>query len=131
MLARRRACSLRTPQPQCLFVLEVAVLFSRPVLGQSRSVSARAKVRRESFETLESRSLLSVNLGSDGYTDVNPSGDSKLIYVSSSSGSDSNSGSESSPVKSIAKGISLMRSGSPDHVLLKRGDSWTENLSFS
>src|SRR6185503_20273529 len=76
--------------------------------------------------------MLSVSVGSDGYTDVVKSGDSKVIYVSSSSGSDSNSGtSSSSPVRSVGKAISLTRSGMPDHVLLKRGDTWRENLSWT
>lgn len=86
---------------------------------------------RSICETLEDRSLMSVSVGSDGWTDITPSSDSKLIYVSSSSGSDSNPGTQSAPVKSIAKGISMMRSGMPDHVRLKRGDSWTENLGWA
>jgi hypothetical protein len=92
-----------------------------------RADSARAK-----SEQLESRQLMSVSIGSDGYTDVVKSGDSRVIYVSSSGGSDSNSGtSSSSPVRSVAKGLSLLRSGMPDHVLLKRGDTWRENVSLS
>ena len=64
------------------------------------------------------RKLMSVSVGSDGFTDVGKSGDSKVIYVSSSAGSDSNGGlTADSPVKSISKGMSLMRSGSPDHLL--------------
>ena len=109
------------------------MLFTRPFSGQSRSTLVRSRnaTAAKPVETLESRSLLSVSLGSDGFTDIVKSSDSKVIYVSSSSGSDSNSGSITAPVRSIAKGISLMRSGYPDHVLLKRGDSWTEQLQWS
>ena len=32
------------------------------------------------------------------------------------------------PVKTIAKGKALLRSGSPDHLLLKRGDVWGEAI---
>jgi hypothetical protein len=93
--------------------------------------AVRTKTSDRNIHQLESRQLLSVSVGSDGYTDVVKSGDSKVIYVSSSSGSDANSGTSSgSPVKSVGKAISLTRSGMPDHVLLKRGDTWRENLSW-
>jgi chitodextrinase len=82
------------------------------------------------LEALESRNLFAVSMGSDGWTDITPSGDSRIIYVSSSAGSDSNNGlSSGAPVKTISKARSLVRSGSPDWMLLKRGDAWTENLS--
>lgn len=78
------------------------------------------------LEPLEQRLLLSVTMTADGWTDVEPSPDSRIVYVSSSEGSDSNNGlSESDPVSSISKGISLLRPGMPDHLLLKRGDVWT------
>lgn len=81
------------------------------------------------FEPLENRLLYSVTMSPDGWTDVTPSGDSRVIYVSSSGGNDANSGlSPSLPVKTLAKGISLMRSGMPDEMLLKRGDTWNESL---
>ena len=49
-----------------------------------------------------------------------------IIYVSSSTGSDTNNGQTvSTPVQTLAKGISLLRSGYPDWLLLKRGDTWT------
>jgi hypothetical protein len=54
-----------------------------------------------------------------------------VIYVSSSSSSASNSNSGTDinhPVKTVAMGVSLLRSGSPDWLLLKRGDSFGENL---
>ena len=68
----------------------------------------------------------------DGWTVVQPSADTRIVYVSNSGGSDSNSGlSEESPVKTIARGISLVRPGMPDWMLLKRGDTWTnENLGY-
>jgi hypothetical protein len=80
-------------------------------------------------ERLESRALMSVSLGADGFTDITPSADSRIVYVSSSAGSDSNNGlSAGSPVKSLAKGMSLVRDNAPDHLLLKRGDAWTETI---
>lgn len=84
---------------------------------------------RSSVEDLECRILLSVSINSAGWTQVIPSSDSRLIYVSSSAGSDSNSGlSTTSPVKTIAKGESLLRNGMPDELLLKAGDTFNDNF---
>lgn len=67
-----------------------------------------------------------------GWTTFTKSADTKVVYVSSSSGSDANTGlSESDPVKTLAKASSLMRNGFPDWMLLKRGDVWTnENFGI-
>ncbi len=66
------------------------------------------------------------NAGADGWTVITPSADSRIIYVSSSQGSDTNSGlSASAPVEMIAKGVSLLRDGYPDWLLVKRGDTFT------
>lgn len=60
-----------------------------------------------------------------GFTAIRPSMDSKLIYVSSSLGDDQNSClSEASPCKSIKAGMDKMRAGYPDHIYLRRGDTW-------
>lgn len=65
-----------------------------------------------------------------GWTVLRPSADSRIVYVSSSDGNDANDGSFERPVQHLAKGISLLRSGMPDWLLLKRGDTWTnESLS--
>jgi hypothetical protein len=114
----------------------LSFLFSNFAARPSKATRARRAVSSSSAagaksETLESRQLLSVSIGSDGYTHVTKSSDSRVIYVSSSSGSDSNNGSINSPVRSVGKAISMMRSGMPDEVLLKRGDTWRENVSLS
>src|SRR5580704_15944584 len=68
------------------------------------------------------------NLDSNGWTVFTPSSDTHIVYVSSSIGNDSNSGlSTSTPVKTIAHGLSLLRRGYPDWLLLKKGDTWTED----
>lgn len=78
-----------------------------------------------SLESLEGRVLLSVGVDSAGWTVVTPSDDSRIIYVSASQGSDSNSGfSTAAPVKTLKYATSLMRANKPDHLLLKRGDTW-------
>lgn len=61
-----------------------------------------------------------------GWTDLSPAPESRVIYVSSSQGNDSNNGlSESTPVKSLDRGMALLRSGQPDWLLFKRGDTFT------
>lgn len=72
---------------------------------------------------------VSANLdaGGLGFTPITPSSDSKMIYVSSSQGDDSN-GCESptEPCQSLAAAFSKVRDGAPDHVYLKRGDVWRD-----
>lgn len=59
------------------------------------------------------------------WTDLQPSPDSRLIYVSSSTGNDANSGlSPQQPKATIAAGKALMRNGFPDWLMLQRGDTW-------
>jgi len=74
---------------------------------------------------LENRRLLSVSIGPDGYTTFGPSADTEVWYVSNS-GNDSNPGTEALPFRTVAKGKSMLRSGKPDHLLLKRGDTFNE-----
>jgi len=66
------------------------------------------------------------NLDANGWTIINPSADTRKVYVSNSAGNDNNNGlSESTPVKTLEKGKSLLRAGFPDWLLLKKGDTWT------
>lgn len=60
---------------------------------------------------------------------IQPSSDSKRVFVSIS-GNDQNTGlSESSPKRTINAAVALLRNGFPDWLYLKRGDIWTnENL---
>jgi parallel beta helix pectate lyase-like protein len=75
------------------------------------------------MEALDSRRFLSVSLAASGFTVVTPSSDTRTIYVSNSIGSDDNNGrSPQHPLKSIWLAKSMMRDGSADHLLLKRGD---------
>src|SRR5687767_1931627 len=78
------------------------------------------------LENLESRLMMSVTQDAAGWTVVTPSADSRIVHVSSSTGSDTNDGSVNAPVKTLAKAMTLMRANMPDHLLLKRGDTWTE-----
>jgi hypothetical protein len=70
---------------------------------------------------------LGPHLDTNGWTAFTPSADTHTIYVSNRSGKDTNDGrSERLPVKTIAKGVSLLRDGYPDWLLLKKGDTWTD-----
>ncbi len=87
--------------------------------------------RSTMMEPLESREMMSVSHDAGGWTVVTPAADSRVIYVSSSQGNDGNSGlAASSPVRSLAQGVSLLRNGSADQLLLKRGDTWHESFGF-
>jgi hypothetical protein len=93
---------------------------------QSRSIATR---NVSLFEPLETRTLMSVSTDSAGWTNVTPSSDSRIVFVSSSSGNDNNNGlSSGAAVKTIAKAKTLMRNGMPDEMLLKRGDTWNESF---
>ncbi|MEX0919070.1 MAG: hypothetical protein WDZ85_03885 [Candidatus Paceibacterota bacterium] len=60
-----------------------------------------------------------------GWTTFIPHPTTRIVYVSSSEGNDSNNGlSPSKPVKTISKGLSLIRNNHPDWLLLRRGDTW-------
>ena len=62
----------------------------------------------------------------NGYTIWTESGDTRKVYVSQSDGDDADSGlTEALAKKTIAAGVALMRDGFPDWLLLKRGDTWT------
>lgn len=74
-----------------------------------------------------------VSQNSNGWTDITPSSYTKIIYVSSSTGNDSTCAPASPPVnpagvtpcKTIQRSKSFMRDGYPDWLLLKKGDTWT------
>ena len=78
---------------------------------------------------LEKRELLTI--GPDGWSQFAPSADSRVIYVSSSDGIDTNDGlSAASPKATLSNAISLMRKGYPDWLLLKHGDSFAANIQL-
>jgi hypothetical protein len=109
-------------------------LYTRwPAIKHIRKLrNAAAAALARPIEGLEARCYLSVSTDANGWTVVTPSADSRVIYVSSSSGSDSNSGlSPDQAVKTITKGQSLMRGGIPDQMLLKRGDTFSTNIFIS
>ena len=87
--------------------------------------------RRHAPEPLEDRRHLSVARDANGYTVVTPSADSRIIYLSSSTGSDKNNGlTPATAVATIPKGQTLLRNGMPDQLLLKRGDVFHGVFSY-
>lgn len=100
----------------------------------TKSIGRKTDSRRYSFtqtavsaqvDSLEERQLLTVD--ADGWTVLNPSSDSRMIYVSSSTGNDANNGlSEGRPKKTIDNARQLIRHGYPDWILLKSGDTFSE-----
>lgn len=63
------------------------------------------------------------------WTDLAPSADSRLIYVSESDGDDSNNGlSAATPKATAAAGYALLRNGYPDWLMFKCGDEWATRI---
>ncbi|QOV90053.1 right-handed parallel beta-helix repeat-containing protein [Humisphaera borealis] len=95
--------------------------------GTSRIGQGRSQAMIESLET---RTHLSVSKDAAGFTVVTPENGSRVIYVSAL-GKDTNTGlSSTSPIKSISKGISLLRSGTGDQLLFKRGETFSGNFGI-
>jgi hypothetical protein len=68
-------------------------------------------------------------IDSMGWTVFRRSADTRVIYVSSSRGNDSNDGlRETRPKKTLEAAYALLRDGYPDHMLLKKGDTWEAGL---
>lgn len=64
-------------------------------------------------------------IGDAGWSEVAPSPDSRIIYVSSSEGNDANDGlSAATAVATVSRGAALARPGMPDHILFKTGDTF-------
>ncbi|MCH6256052.1 Ig-like domain-containing protein [Puniceicoccaceae bacterium K14] len=67
------------------------------------------------------------DIDADGWTELEPSIDSRVIYVSSSTGDDSNDGlTPGTALNSIDSANKLMRDGYPDWMLLKRDDTFLQ-----
>jgi hypothetical protein len=67
----------------------------------------------------------------NGWTVIEPATNTIIYYVSTSDGDDQNDGiSPTTPKKTIAAAMALARNNSPDWVLLKRGDVFTETLTL-
>jgi hypothetical protein len=107
-----------------------AVIASAVRAASPRTAKLDMVDRAQLFESLEDRTLMSVARDGAGFTVVTPSGGDRVIYCSAS-GNDSNSGlSPSSPIRSVGRGVNMLRSGTGDQLLLKRGDSFSGTLGF-
>ncbi|MCH7910961.1 MAG: hypothetical protein IIB38_15270, partial [Candidatus Hydrogenedentes bacterium] len=74
----------------------------------------------------EATITINVTTPTVGWTTLTPSADTIIYYVSDSSGNDANDGlSPSTAFQTLAKGVSLLQDGFPDWLLLKTGDTWS------
>ncbi|CAN0564815.1 unnamed protein product, partial [Laminaria digitata] len=68
----------------------------------------------------------------NGWSVFEPSADTRIVYVSNSTGDDAWSGlapefnGTDGPKKTVRAGISVLRDGRPDWLLFKRGDVWVD-----
>jgi hypothetical protein len=65
-----------------------------------------------------------------GWTNLTPPPGAQVFYVSTS-GNDSNAGSQSSPFRTVRRGYSALRAGQPDQVLLRCGDTFSEDVDLT
>jgi hypothetical protein len=105
-----------------------------------RRPAAPARVRRQlslALAAVASCALFAaparagVTLTPDGWTDITPSADTRIVYVSSSLGDDASDGlAEDRPKRTIAAAKALLRHQRPDWLLLRRGDVWQEAIGW-
>jgi len=70
-------------------------------------------------------------LDANGWTVLAPSADSRMIYVSNSTGLDTNDGlTEATPKATIESGLLLLRNQQPDWLMLKCGDTFSTATSW-
>ena len=93
-----------------------------------RSRSVRSAVA-QAIEHLEARQLLTVAQDDSGYSVITQSSGGTIYYVSSSSGNDSNAGTDfNHPFRTIAHARTKVGDGKDDWLLLKRGDTFNEPI---
>ncbi|MDG2055584.1 MAG: right-handed parallel beta-helix repeat-containing protein [Phycisphaerales bacterium] len=120
-------------------ILSVSIVLIQIMLGGALCSTVEAQVTfdgasRDACSSLideesPSRHLAQVINQEPVWSEDDLSADTRVIYVSSSEGSDSNSGfSENDPVRTLEEAESRMRDGFPDWLLLKRGDVWDEGF---
>jgi hypothetical protein len=96
----------------------------------ARSTSRRPAGVKPMVESLENRTHMSVGQDAAGFTVVHPQNGSQRIYVSARGNDAANGLSPSSPVRTVAKGISKLRSGTGDQVLIERGQTYSGGLGY-
>lgn len=71
----------------------------------------------------------------DGWTSIERAKDTRIVFASSSIGRDDYDGlaprgsGKKGPKKTLGAALALLRSGSADWLLLRRGDSWSEGVA--
>ncbi len=90
---------------------------------------ARLGLARSSRELPQLDGNTTLPLVSGGWTVLQPSADSRLVYVSSAHGNDANDGlSDAGAKRTLAAAKALLRNGYPDWLLLENGDTWNESV---
>jgi len=96
----------------------------RPGLGRAGLIAAITMTSGLGVSLADAQEI-----NAQGWTVLEPSVDTRFIFVSSSSGNDANTGlSPANAVRSFDRAKEMMRDNSADWMLLKRGDVWREGL---
>ncbi len=64
----------------------------------------------------------------DGFTTFDVGADSKVVYVSADGNDSANGATPATAVKTLTKAASLVRDGQNDFMLLRRGDTWRDQV---
>jgi hypothetical protein len=93
--------------------------------SQPRASPSRGPANHASRVRSQAAGLAGAKLDANGWPIFARQYNTRVIYISSSTGNDSNTGlSPEMAVATIAKGQSFLRNGYPDHLLLKAGDTF-------
>lgn len=121
----------------------VAPINAAAVLSSVAALSAQGRLSNKISTLLSGTSALLANATNGSvdafwtvFTETSPSGEgsgfsgagTRKIYVASAAhgGSDSNTGTQASPKLTLSAGVALLRNGSPDWLMLNKGDVWTD-----
>jgi Right handed beta helix region len=110
----------------------IQVLIDQPIAAGLAEGTHEGQVTfkdSSSGEVFATRDVLLEVLSDNNWTSFSPSTDTRIVYVSSSQGSDANDGlSAALPKRTLREAKTLLRDGYPDWILLRKGDVWNEDL---
>jgi hypothetical protein len=113
-----------------LIALLILVLTPRTTIAQTQPTSPDAvDIRQIPNDAVQWQSFLDQD--DAGFTIFPRADGRRFVFMSESEGNDGNDGlSDQSPIRTIKRALQLLRNGSPDRLLLKRGDTF-RNKNFN
>lgn len=101
-----------------------------PAMQQATTVTVTGTFGTLSHSVPIALSIQNVGGGIEGFTPFAVDPDTQVFYVSDSTGDDNTGlGTLASPWKTFAKGYTALRTGHPDWLLFKRGDTFSNQIA--